>query len=85
MAHQVLVLGEGDLLFGQAGPQDQRHRWCFAGQLFERVVRHIAEHRRPSRTPPGEPGSPTISVRPATPHTPRDSAKERTFGRPEPR
>ena len=48
---------------------------------------HGAPHRsstpRPSRDPPGDPGRLTISVRPATPHTPRDSTAVGTLGSPE--
>jgi hypothetical protein len=53
----------------------------FLGNLAVALV--AASTCRPSRTPPGEPGRLTTNVRPAIPHTPRDSIEVGTFGRPE--
>ena len=58
-------------------------RVVLAAELIQRVVEHVREHGEAVLTPPVEPGRLTISVRPATPHTPRDSTEVGTCGSPD--
>ncbi len=52
MAHQVLVLGEGDRLVGQGGPQDQCHRWWSSpANCSSAWSSTSAEHRQGRRAP----------------------------------
>ena len=52
-------------------------------ELIQRVLEHVGQNAEAVLTPPVEPGRLTISVRPATPHTPRDSTAVGTFVSPE--
>src|SRR5271156_331764 len=83
VGYQVLVFGQQDRLVSQRGAQYQRHReWPLSASWSSAWSSTSASTPSPSRTPPGEPGRLTTRVRPATPHTPRESTEAGTFGRP---
>src|SRR5262245_53151479 len=84
VAYQFFMLCQRDRLLGHRRAQDDRHRWWSLPAIWSRAWSSTsASTPSPSRTPPGEPGRLTTRVRPATPHTPRDSTEVGTLGSPE--
>ena len=52
-----------------------------AAELVDGVLEQRRQHRHPSRTPPGEPGSVTTRASPIVPATPRESTEVGTCSR----